>query len=288
MKKIYAIAMIMGLVTATAVWGGDHHSSRKKGVHASWLHYKKKNRDGKHKDRKDKYVTRNAAAAIIETEPENWYVRLTAEAPARGLSTENTQIGQLDKSDAAAENLAALNPFGGGYIDIVILEADAAQELKGSFHPTAAGEADSWRFMLKTDDPNSNIILSWRGLYVLTPYRDEAGRQRYKQQLSKTNPLLSKMQIVDEGSGEVVPVLNADDKSYVLFNMEGSKTRIFRWELLPFESEATEGSSEITVKYARKFFKRFESAAHKTFDLGKPPKRDRRPGKGPKPFKGKE
>jgi len=207
----------------------------------------------------------------IEAEADNWYVRLTAEVPARGLSTENTQIGQLDRSDASAENLKAIAPFGGGYLDIVVVEAGTTQELKGSFHPYTDGGSDTWYFTVKTDDAGSNVILSWRGLYVLSAYEDTIGRLRYRESISKNNPLLAHMQVVDVATGETVPIVRDGGKSYIVFNMDGSRTRAFRWELLPYEAEATEGTTELNVQYARSLFKRYEDAKAKKFDLGKPP-----------------
>jgi len=244
-----------------------------------WSHNPEKVNQGRSNDLPDRETV-----PADQSDPKNWYVRLTAEVSARGLTTENTQIGQLDRSDARSEDLEALAPFGASYLDIVVFEEDNAKRaLKGSFHPYTEGSADHWRFTVKTDDAGSNVILSWRGLYTLTTYVDEYGRRRYREGLVQRHPLLSKMQIVDEVTGETVPVIREEGRSFIVFNMEGSKEHTFRWELLEHESEATDtGVSDLNVKYARSLFRRYESAAPKHFDLDRPPVEREN---GPKPFK---
>lgn len=198
-------------------------------------------------------------------------MRLLAEASARGLTTENAQIGQLNRPDAASENLDAFEPFSGGYIDIVIFEGDSDKGLKGSFHIFTADASDGWRFAVETDDEKSNVILSWRGLYKLTSYVDDAGRTRYREQITLSNPLLERMQLVDESSGEAVAVMHDGGKSYLTFNMDGQTRRYFRWELLTEPSQASATVSAVEVQYARSLFKGLESAKPKPFDLTKPP-----------------
>lgn len=205
---------------------------------------------------------------IIEVEPKNWYVRLIAEDAGRGMSTENAQLGQLDRANASSENLTALKPFVGPYIDIVLLEANTTQELKGSFHPSALESEDSWRFKLKTDDPNSKVVVSWRGLYVLEPYTDDVGRQRYRQRLSHTNPLLKKMQVVDETTGEILPVVTGHSMTAFVIDMNGATERTFRWELLTQKTQAKATQQEAVARARRSARMRLRKPS---FDLDRPP-----------------
>ncbi len=56
-------------------------------------------------------------------------------------------------------------------------------------------------FTVRTDDNTADILLTWRGLYVLTPYDDEEDRQRYNEYRSATNQLVKHMKLIDKSNG---------------------------------------------------------------------------------------
>ena len=211
-----------------------------------------------------------------ETEPSNWYVRLIAESPALNLSTSGAQLGMLERGDALSSNsLKAMSPFSGTYLDVVFVNPAglARGSYKTLFYTHDTQRKHSWRFTIKTTDVNSDIIVTWRGLYILKPYTDKYGRIRYDQFLSKTNPLLKKMQVVDEATGETLPVVEGTQMPAFVVNMNGSTTRTFRWELLTQNSNATTPTAApVRVqKAARSFLKRSAVYRKPVFDLSKPP-----------------
>ena len=215
-------------------------------------------------------------AAVIESEAKEWYVRLVAEAPARGLKTQGAQLGELEAADAVEKHtLKALEPFGGSYLDIVFVDPDgvAKGEYSVNFHVHNDHMPDSWRFTVKTDDSRSDIIVTWRGLYVLSPYVDAQGRTRYREYRSLTNPLLKKMQVVDEKTGKTLPAAVNGQAPAFIINMDGEKTRTFRWELLTSNANATVPSvSPVRIqKAASRFLREASEPKPVEFDLGKPP-----------------
>lgn len=216
------------------------------------------------------------AQPVTETAAPNWYVRITAEAPGRGMSSENAQIGQLDRPDADGQNLRAFTPFGGSYLDIVIRRSGSDADLKADFHPRSSVVNDAWTFVVKSDDANAMVVLSWRGLYVLTPYRDTQNRTRYRETVSTTNPLLNSMRIIDEKSGASVPVTFRGEKSFISFSMGGEHERVFRWELLAQSAAAlgtasTGNADNINVSYGHTMPGYQKAVSKQTFDLQIPP-----------------
>ncbi len=182
---------------------------------------------------------------VPEARAKSWYVRLVAEAPERKLITYSTQLGMIDEANAAQEySLSHYAPFA-PYVDIKFVdpvELDSG-DYKSYFKDYS--EEASWTFTVRSDDPNANIVLSWRGIYVAVPYDTDAGERRYKEYISRRNPILKYMQIVDESTGESTPVIIDHELQSIAFNMNGNTERTFRWELLPNEVEQV---STIAVK----------------------------------------
>ena len=173
--------------------------------------------------------------ATIAMEPAtNWYIRLVAEAPQRGLKTYSALLGALQEEDAAQKySLHRHAPFTGSYLDITFLNPEGleAGEYKAYFKRSSEDSDLQWSFKVLSDDPNADIVLSWRGLFTLTPYTDAQGRTQHKEYLDRFNPILQKMRLVDALTGDVIVVnTNGINNSYS-FNMQGSTSRSFRWKL---------------------------------------------------------
>jgi hypothetical protein len=172
------------------------------------------------------------SSPMVEEKPSNWYIRLVAEDPARALKSVGTQLGQLDEMDAVEKHtLEALTPFEGTYLDIVFEDpvGVSAGDYKVNFHTYEEGMEDRWQFTVRTDDANANVLLSWRGVYILTPYIDDQNRQRYNEYYSMTNPLNKYMKLVDSSNGiEMAAVVNGEVQTYS-FNMNGQTERTFEW-----------------------------------------------------------
>ena len=218
----------------------------------------------------------------LEQPASEWYVRLVAEDAGRGMITQSAQLGILKDPDALEkQSLKALSPFSGNYLDIVFTDPEGlmAGDYKSVFRVYQTDAAQSWQFTIRSDDTHANIVVTWRGLYVLTAYLDNQGRTRYKEYRSLVNPLLKKMQVVDETTGEVLPVVTGDAMTAFVVNMNGATTRTFRWELLTEDTQAVASAAQ-SVKAVETAQVSAEKALHTpqkpSIDLNKPPVFDER------------
>lgn len=226
-------------------------------------------------------VMPNEKLGIPESKATNWYIRIVAEDAIRGMKTESSQLGELEVSDAVqTHTLKALSPFGGSYIDVVFVDPDGVDtgEYKTNFHVHQEDTENRWQFTIKTDDANADIVLTWRGLYVLSPYVDDQSRQRYKEYRSVTNPLIKHMKLIDSSNGvEIAAVVNGKVQTYS-FNMAGQTERTFEWVVqidevsIPVQTsklstlEAKVIQKDVAINKAKIMKKKAEM-----FDLNKPP-----------------
>ena len=219
--------------------------------------------------------------AVVETKPSNWYIRLVAEDPVRAMKAGDTQLGELEVSDAVEKHtLKALSPFGGSYLDIVFGDPSGVDtgDYKVNFHVYEEGSEGRWQFTVRTDDVNADILLTWRGLYVLTPYIDDQDRQRYKEYRSLTNPLIKNMKLIDvSNSTEIAAAVDGKVQTYS-FNMEGQTERTFEWVVQTDEVTIPVQVSKLSTLQAKAIQKDatadIESSMSKkaeSFDLTKPP-----------------
>jgi hypothetical protein len=171
---------------------------------------------------------------IIETVDNEWYIRIVAEDVTNGMKTSGAQLGELSVPDATSKHtLKAIAPFGSTYLDVTFVDPEGvgAGEYKTNFHSQDGTKVDTWEFTVKSHDPNADIILSWRGLYVLSSYIDNENRKRYHEYRSMTHPLLAHMTLTDLTTGTTVNILS-DGLAYEYpFNMNGATERVFQWRL---------------------------------------------------------
>lgn len=162
-----------------------------------------------------------------------WYIRIVVEDISNHLKTYSAQLGELDNAhDMHVFNLKALKPFSGNYVDVVFKNPVGmkAGEYKSDFHLLGT-EDDTWNFTVKADDSNATMILGFRGLFVLSPYTDTEGRERYTEYRMNNHFLLSQMVLVDVLEDKEIPMfLNAEINEY-LFSMNGVKEKDFKWKL---------------------------------------------------------
>ncbi|MEA2048670.1 MAG: DUF5011 domain-containing protein [Campylobacterota bacterium] len=188
----------------------------------------------------------------IESEPKNWYMRFMAEDLERGLKVENVQLGVLDEEDADVKHsLKALGTFGATYLDIVFENPEDLDggDYKTHFQTYAMNETNGWTMTVKTDESDATITLGWRGLYLLTPYRDVEDRLRYNERQVLTHSLLKQMKLVDTVNGEEVPaVMDGEFISYT-FEMDGAQKRIFEW-IVPAYVLIEEGEAISATPYS--------------------------------------
>jgi len=168
----------------------------------------------------------------VETKANDWYIRIVAEDTSNNMKTAGAQLGQLEVADAVTKHsLKAIAPFTRPFLDVVFKNPTnlPVGEYKSNFHTTTA--SDSWEFTVKSSDNAANMILSWRGLYVLTPYIDNEGRERYQEYRSRTNPLIPFMKLIDVSTGTEIPADNNGTAQVYTFNMAGQTSRVFQWVL---------------------------------------------------------
>lgn len=168
----------------------------------------------------------------VEVEPHNWFIRLNAEDVNRGLQTYSAQLGVLENEEESLKHtLVSLGHFTGTYLDIVFVDPDNVESgiYKTNYKLYQEGSEYRWQFTVRSDDVNSEISLSWRGLYALTPYIDGENRKRYSEQRTLTNPLIGKMILVDTVTGTEMNVENDGVVITYTFNMNGEQERTFEW-----------------------------------------------------------
>jgi len=219
-------------------------------------------------------------AVVEESKLSNWYIQLIAEDPDRALISTSSQLGVLDEANAVQNHtLKALDPFDGNYVDIVFVNPDGVDfgNYRSNFHVYEEGVEDRWRFVVRTNDINAKILLTWRGLFALTPYTDDQSRTRYDEYRSLCNPLIDRMKLVDVDTGtEIAAIVDGEKQTYVL-NMNGQKERVFEWvvqnDIVSLSSEEHKLST-LNAKSIQRSTTSEETAVQKrviSFDLSKPP-----------------
>ncbi len=171
-------------------------------------------------------------STIVETIPSNWYIRIIAKDLTSSLKTENTQLGVLEGDNIPSKHsLKALAPFGSSYLDVVFINPQGLDigEYKTSFYGSSSSLYNMWNMRVKTDNDSATIEISWRGLYIVTPYVDEYNRTRYTEKQSYSNPLIQYMKLIDVSSGKEIPAIYDAKVQKYKFNMNGTTTKDFQW-----------------------------------------------------------
>ena len=211
-----------------------------------------------------------------EVRAKNWYVRPVVTLPQANLKIVASRLGQVE-SGAASKTLYAMKPYGSRFVDVVFVDTKGVQSgtYQTLFHTsTAEGEEDRWQFEVKVGsaDVDADVALSIRGVYVLTPYVDDVtGEIRYREFLSRSNPILPLMYLKDVQTGVCLSAMKEGETLHYFFNMDGESSRTFEWML---EANITKACSIIAPMRA-KVQMSGEVGEQIHFDLGKPPKAQR-------------
>jgi hypothetical protein len=224
---------------------------------------------------KEREEIKTSKPVFVESAATQWYLRIVAENPVKNLKTTSTQLGELEEEETVVRHtLKALTPFGGSYLDIVFRNPQGVEagDYKVNFHQYEEGVKDVWKFTVRSSDTHADISLTWRGLYVLTPYIDNEDRQRYKEYRSVTNPLIRQMKLVDSSNGnEVAAVVDGKVQIYS-FNMDGQKERTFEWVVETEEVNISTPSSKVLTPQKKVLrSKTLRQKKSESFDLTQPP-----------------
>ncbi|HIP27887.1 MAG TPA: hypothetical protein EYG82_01780 [Sulfurovum sp.] len=174
---------------------------------------------------------------LSEEKASNWYVRLVASDASKNIRSGDTMLGVLDEENAVQKHtLEASATPANDYIDIIFRDPAgvAAGDYKTNFQQYIDNNSEHrWSFVVKTDDSNAQIALTWRGIYVLNPYIDDQDRQRYNETRSMTNPVIKNMQLIDVDTGNVINTLSGNKAKVYYFSMNGQTEKRFEWVMIP-------------------------------------------------------
>lgn len=144
-----------------------------------------------------------------------WEVRLVVATPDDMLEDPGNHLGQLAGAVDGFNygDLKALDPFTTPYLDLVFPHPDweeHAADYNRDYHDASGAEMDVWQFVVKSDDPDRDVVLSWEG-----------------------DRLMNRMWLRDELTGELVKAVRKGELQTYAFNMGGATERSFSWALAP-------------------------------------------------------
>ncbi len=204
----------------------------------------------------------------VESQVTEWAIKLNAIDSNGKLGDTNIPLGQVypatdnvDRYDLAS----APHPFGGDFMEVVYTIDDNTTEFSTNYHSVKKDQYDSWTFVVKTNDPDRTVTLSWPGIFKVESATDEYNRVRLFNEFLNYDPVMEQMQLVDMRTGEVVSAV-ADGKvqSYT-FNMDGETERTFKWEYLsekalnqPQDASSKESAIELAKQFGKKYQQKME------------------------------
>jgi hypothetical protein len=198
-----------------------------------------------------------------ESQVTEWSIKFNAIDSNGKLGDTNIPLGQvypatdnIDRYDLAS----APHPFGGDFMEVVYTIDDNTTEFSTNYHSVKKDQYDSWTFVVKTNDPDRTVTLSWPGIFKVESATDEYNRVRLFNEFLNYDTIMEKMQLVDMRTGEVVSaVLDGKVQSYT-FNMDGETERTFKWEYLsekapnqPQDASSKESAIELSKQFGKKY-----------------------------------
>ncbi len=207
----------------------------------------------------------------ILRDPKNWYMQFYAKNLDSAQLYRGVKVGELDKG-TTTKNYSLKAFSGSGYPYIKITAVDADGEIAGSFTTfyrpyTEIENEKRWRFKVEVSQTDALVELGWQGLYVLNPYVDRTGRERFKENIVLQHPLLKRMKLIDTENGEEISAIYNGYLQKYRFSMDGKNVRWFEWIL---ESEDIAPSTQkvlFKIEKKRQLLKVWKN----TFDPKKPP-----------------
>ncbi|NOR56212.1 MAG: hypothetical protein GQ531_08380 [Sulfurovum sp.] len=164
-----------------------------------------------------------------------WAIELVVEDMTEGLKNSGSRLGEMSVASDEKDkyDLKALaGSFSGKHLTVIFPIDGSGNGYNTDIHKWNEKASDSWDFIVKTNNPDSTMTISWKGIYALIPFKDEQNRPVYKQELRDNDALLNRMQLVDIDTNAVISVYADNQLQSYTFNMDGKTERTFRWELL--------------------------------------------------------
>lgn len=195
-----------------------------------------------------------------------WAVKLNAIDSEGKLGDTNIPLGQvypatddIDRYDL----VSAPPPFGGEFMEILYQIEGSESEFSTNYHSVKKDQYDTWTFVVKTNDPDRTVTLSWPGIFKVNSATDEYNRVRLYNEFLNYDSIMEKMQLVDMKSGEVVSAVSDGQVQNYTFNMDGETERTFKWEYLsekaviqPQDIFNKESAIELGKQYRRSYEKK--------------------------------
>lgn len=201
-----------------------------------------------------------------ESQVTEWAVKLNAIDSEGKLGDTNMPLGQVYP---AADNVdrydlvSAPHPFGGDFMEIVYYIDDNQNEFSTNYHSVKKDQYDAWTFVVKTNDPDRTVTVSWPGIFKVDSATDEYNRVRLYNEFLNYDPIMEKMQLVDMRTGEVISAVSDGQVQSYTFNMDGETERTFKWEYLsekavnqPQDVSNKESAIELGKQYRQSYEKK--------------------------------
>ena len=164
-----------------------------------------------------------------------WAIKVNAIDSEGKLGDTNTRFGQVYPATDDVDRydlVSASRPFSGDFMEVVYLIDGSENEFSTNYHSVAEGQNDEWIFVVKTNNPDRTITVSWPGIFKIDSAEDEFKRVRLYNEFKTYDPIMEKMQLVDMKTGRVISAVMDGKVQNYTFNMDGETERTFKWELL--------------------------------------------------------
>lgn len=198
-----------------------------------------------------------------ESKVTEWSIKLNAVDSGGKLGDTNIPLGQVYPATDGADRYdleSGSRPFGGDFMEIVYYIDDNTSAYSTNYHSVKEGQYDAWTFVVKTNDPDRTVTLSWPGIFKIDSAADEYNRVRLYNEFLNYDPVMEKMQLVDMRTGEVVSAVSGGKVQSYTFNMDGETERTFKWEYLTEKAvnQTQDASSkESAVELGKQLIKKF-------------------------------
>lgn len=205
----------------------------------------------------------------VKSKVTEWSIKLNAIDSEGKLGDTNIPLGQVYPATDGADRYdleSGSRPFGGDFMEIVHLIDDNTSKYSTNYHSVKVGQYDTWTFVVRTNDPDRTVTLSWPGIFKIDSAADEYDRVRLYNEFLKYDPIMEKMQLVDMRTGEVISAVSDGKVQSYIFNMDGETERAFKWEYLseksfsqPQDISNKESAIELGKQFSQKYQQKIET-----------------------------
>ncbi len=175
---------------------------------------------------------------------QTWYIRLSAEVPSENLADKVNVLGRITDGSAGYDrhDLRELKPQMGSSSYLTLLFPhpgwEKGENYASDYHGLENVSQDSWTFVIRTDNTNRDVTLSWDGAYLFDLEPDSDGNLRYVKHRDENSTYTNAMYLVDVDNNTSVKAMQDGQLQSYTFNMEGKTERTFQW-VIDFDGNYT-------------------------------------------------